>query len=87
MAEEKPNMGLVKLRDMPAADGYASHGMFAREGRTAEPSDFSCGRRPAKAQPVPANLAGVWADVGRLISSFSPALSEEHRPNSGETGV
>ena len=68
-------MGLMKLRELPALDGYASHGMFAREGRTAEPSDFSCGQRPARAKAVPAKLTGLWADVGRLIKSFSPALS------------
>ena len=26
-AEEKPNMGLVKLKDLPAVDGYSSAGL------------------------------------------------------------
>ncbi|CAK8991879.1 unnamed protein product [Durusdinium trenchii] len=75
-AEEKPNMGLVKLKDLPAIDGFASHGMFAREGRTPEPSNFSCGRRPAKAAALPSALVGIWSDVGRLIASFSLDLQE-----------
>lgn len=69
-------MGLVKLKDLPAVDGYSSHGMFAREGRIPEPSNFSYERRSGKARPVPSNLEGVWSDVGRLINKFSEDLGQ-----------
>ncbi|CAJ1411090.1 unnamed protein product, partial [Effrenium voratum] len=75
-AEEKPNMGLVKLSKLPALDGFCSHGMFARTGRTAQPSDYSCARRDARAKPAPSNLVGVWAEVARVIANFSQDLQE-----------
>ena len=30
-AEEKPNMGLVKLKDLPAVDGYSSAGLSPKK--------------------------------------------------------
>ncbi|CAE7585833.1 unnamed protein product [Symbiodinium sp. CCMP2456] len=75
-AEEKANLGLIKLDELPAMDGHASHGMFGRLGRVAQPSDFTCSRRPGQPKQMPGDLVGVWSTVAAQIRLNSKDLSE-----------
>jgi hypothetical protein len=76
--EEKVDagVGVVKLANLPAVDGFASHGMFARVGRIAEVSDFACTARAKSPSPAPTGLTGMWLEVAELINTLSTNLDQ-----------
>jgi hypothetical protein len=74
--EEKKAEGVVKLSDLPAVDGFASHGMFARVGRIAEVSDFACATCKKQPPRPSARVPGIWSEVSQLVETLSKNLDE-----------